>query len=93
MPCLIELGNESKKIHFEIGQKIAEVCNLAIITAKDRFGDIKKGALSAGMDAKNIVFCDNPKKIAQILKNRLFADDILLLEGRLPQEIIREIAG
>lgn len=92
MPCLIELGNESKKIHFEIGQKIAEVCNLAIITAKDRFGDIKKGALSAGMDAKNIVFCDNPKKIAQILKNRLFADDILLLEGRLPQEIIREIA-
>jgi len=92
MPCLIELGNESKKIHFEIGQKIAEVCDLAIITAKERFGDIKKGALAAGMDAKNIVFCDNPKKIAQILKNRLSAGDILLLEGRLPQEIIREIA-
>jgi len=92
MPCLIELGNESKKIHFEIGQKIAEVCDLAIITAKERFGDIKKGALAGGMDAKNIVFCDNPKKIAQILKNRLSAGDILLLEGRLPQEIIREIA-
>lgn len=88
MPCLIELGSESKKIHFEIGKKIAEVCDLAIIAAKDRFGEIKKGALSAGMDANNIVFCDNPKKITQILKNRLSAGDVVLLEGRLPQEII-----
>jgi len=93
MPCLIELGNESKKIHFEIGKKIGEVCDLAIITAKERFGDIKKGALAGGMKPENIIYCDNPKKISELLQTRLTANDIILLEGRLPQEITREIAG
>jgi UDP-N-acetylmuramoyl-tripeptide--D-alanyl-D-alanine ligase len=45
MPCLIELGKESKNIHFEIGKKIGEVCDLAIIAAKDRFGEIKRARL------------------------------------------------
>lgn len=88
MPCLIELGNESKKIHFEIGQKIGEVCDLAIITAKERFGDIKKGALAGGIKPENIIYCDNPKKISELLQTRLTANDIILLEGRLPQEVI-----
>jgi len=88
MPCLIELGKESKKIHFEIGKKIGEVCDLAIITAKDRFGEIKKGALSAGMKPEDIVFCDNPKKIGELLQTRLSPNDVLLLEGRLPENII-----
>jgi len=88
MPCLIELGNESKKIHFEIGQKIGEVCDLAIITAKERFGDIKKGALAGGMKPENIIYCDNPKKIRKLLQTCLTANDIILLEGRLPQEVI-----
>jgi len=98
MPCLIELGKESKKIHFEIGKKIGEVCDLAIITAKDRFGEIKNGALlqcskhcndPAMLRAlqNNIIFCDNPKKIAQTIKNRLSAGDVILLEGRLPRDI------
>lgn len=93
MPCLIELGNESKKIHFEIGQKIAKVCDLAIITAKERFGDIKKGALAAGMNPENIVFCDNPRKIARLLSGRLSSGDVLFLEGRLPQNLIQMIQG
>ena len=93
MPCLIELGKESKKIHFEIGQKIAEVCDLAIIATKDCFKEIKAGALSAGMKPENIIFSDKPKKISELVQTRLSAGDILLLEGRLPQEIIREIAG
>lgn len=87
MPCLIELGRESKKIHFGIGKKIGEVCDLAIITAKDRFGEIKKGALSARMKPENIIFCDHPKKIVQIIKKHLSSGDIILLEGRLPQNI------
>lgn len=88
MPCLIELGKESKKIHFEIGKKIGEVCDLAIITAKERFAEIKNGALAAGMPPENIIFCNNPEKITQIIKNRLSTGDTILLEGRLPQEII-----
>ena len=44
MPCLIELGKASKEVHRRIGKKIAEVCDLAIITTKDRFKEIKEGS-------------------------------------------------
>ena len=88
MPCLIELGGESKKIHFEIGKKIGEVCDLAIIATKDRFGEIKNGAMTAGMPPENIIFCDNPKKISELLKTCFSAGNIVLLEGRLPENII-----
>jgi len=93
MPCLIELGKESKKVHFEIGKKIGEICDLAIITAKERFVEIKNGALAAGMPPENIIFCNNPKKITQIIKNRLYSGDTILLEGRLPQEIIKKFGA
>src|SRR3989338_7242095 len=43
MPCLIELGKASKGVHKRIGEKIAEVCDLAIITTRDRFEDIQEG--------------------------------------------------
>lgn len=91
MPCLIELGKESKDIHYHIGKKIAQVCDLAIITTKDRLKEIKNGALPAGMKPENIIFCDNPKKISALLQARLAANDVILLEGRLPQEIVRRV--
>ena len=42
MPCLIELGKASREVHLRIGEKIAEVCDLAIITTKDKFKEIKE---------------------------------------------------
>ncbi len=42
MPCLIELGRASKEVHKRIGQKIGEVCDLAIITTKDRYKEIRE---------------------------------------------------
>jgi len=91
MPCLIELGKSSKEIHYNIGQKIAEVCEFAIVTTKERCNDIKKGARDAGMDPKNIIFCEKPLKLKQILKNRLVTDDVILLEGRLSEAAINAI--
>ncbi len=93
MPCLIELGKESKKIHFGIGKKIAQTCDLAIIATKDRFKEIKTGAISAGMKPENIIFCANPKKISELLQTRLAAHDIILLEGRLSQNLLDVILG
>jgi len=37
MPCLIELGSSTIEVHKRIGQKIGEICDLAIITTKERF--------------------------------------------------------
>ena len=76
MPCLIELGKVSKEIHRRIGKKIAEVCDLAIITTKDYFKEIKQ-------EAPNALLIKNPKEI--IVKAE--KANIILLEGRVPKEL------
>jgi len=82
MPCLIELGMVSKEIHRRIGQKISEVCDLAIITTKDRFKEIQEGA------GEKAVFIENPKEIFEKIKTFCKEGDIVLLESRVPKQLI-----
>ncbi len=88
MPCLIELGAASKEVHKRIGGKIAEVCDLAIITTKERFQEIKEGAIERGMKEGNIQFTEGPKEIFEKIKSFCSAGDIVLLESRVPVELI-----
>jgi len=81
MPCLIELGSASKEIHQRIGKKINEVCDLAIITVKDRFKEIKQG----GQNSEKIILLENPKKIYDKIKTFCLPGDVILLEGRTPK--------
>jgi len=92
MPCLIELGNKSSEIHEKIGRKIAEVCDLAIITSKDKFKEIKKGAIESGMSEKNILLCDNPQDIYSIITLFCKSGDAVLLEGRVPAKLVSLLA-
>jgi len=91
MPCLIELGSASKSIHNRIGEKIAEICSLAIITTKDRFKEIKKSATEKGMKPENIIFSEKPKEIMERIKDFNNENDIILLEGRTSKEIINDL--
>jgi UDP-N-acetylmuramyl pentapeptide synthase len=88
MPCLIELGDKSTVIHEKIGRKIAEICDLAIITSKDKFKEIKKGAMELGMPEKDILLCDKPKDIYSTITLFCKSGDAVLLEGRVPQKLI-----
>ena len=93
MPCLIELGSASKEVHKRIGQKIGEVCDLAIITTKDRFKEIKEGAASAKASAsqagEKAIFLDNPKEIFNKIKEFTREGDIVLLESRVPNDLVK----
>jgi len=82
MPCLIELGSASQRAHQRIGQKISEVCDLAIITTKDRFKEIQEGA------GEKAVFIDNPKEIFEKIKTFCKEGDVVLLESRVPKQLI-----
>ncbi len=84
MPCLIELGKASKEVHQRIGQKIGEVCDLAIITTKDRFREIKKGA-------PKVLFLEKPDKIVEKIKSFCQAGDTVLLESRVPKILIKNL--
>ncbi len=99
MPCLIELGWISEEVHGKIGRKISEVCDLAIITTKDKFKEIKKGAVERGMKEENVLFLENPQKITDKIKEFcLFAeaqkakeggsDNVVLLGGRIPAGVV-----
>lgn len=88
MPCLIELGSDSKKIHEQIGEKIGKICDLAIITTKDRFKQIRIGAVGVGMNPENIVFLENSKDIFEKIKPDLNSGSTVLLESRVPEKLI-----
>jgi len=92
MPCLIELGKKSAQIHLQIGKKIAEICDLAIITTKDNFEEIKNGAVARGMEDKKIIFSEKPKEIFNFLTTFCKAGDAVLLEGRVPLEAVKLLA-
>ena len=85
MPCLIELGKASKEVHERIGRKIAEVCDLAIITTKDRFKEIKEGA------GDKAIFLENPKEIFEKIKSFCKEGDLVLLESRVPSQLIKQL--
>jgi len=88
MPCLIELGAASIEAHKKIGEKIGQVCDLAIIATEERFKDIKKGAIKSGMPAENILFIENPRAIFEKIKAFAKAEDVVLLESRVPERLI-----
>jgi len=88
MPCLIELGKASKRIHKEIGKKIGEVCDLSIITTREHFQEIGEGATEKGLKGENILFTENPKEIFEKIKNSFQAGDVALLESRVPSQLI-----
>ncbi|MDP2820889.1 MAG: UDP-N-acetylmuramoyl-tripeptide--D-alanyl-D-alanine ligase [bacterium] len=86
MPSLIELGKTAPSIHYKIGEKIAETCDLAIITTRDYFKDLKTGAENKNKDIK-IYYSSNPREIKKILTDLDFLSDVILLEGRSPENI------
>jgi len=81
MPCLIELGKAAKEIHRKIGRKISQICDLAIITTKDYFKEIKQ-------EAPNALLLEKPKEIIEKIKRFSGPEDVFLLEGRVPKEVV-----
>lgn len=88
MPCLIELGSASYELHVQIGRKIGEICDMAVITTADEFSALLKGAKEKGMKEENILLSENPREIAQKILAAANKGDVVLLEGRIPAAIL-----
>lgn len=69
MPCLIELGQASGEVHKRIGKKIGEICDLAIITTRDRLKELRQGAHESGMDVGKVWYSENPQEIFQKIQS------------------------
>ncbi|MCH8986884.1 UDP-N-acetylmuramoyl-tripeptide--D-alanyl-D-alanine ligase [Patescibacteria group bacterium] len=90
MPCLIELGKASKEVHKKIGEKIAEVCDLAIITTKDYVEDVKEGVKVVEVKPRptEVVCIESPQEIFERVKGFNGKEDIVLLESRVSQSLL-----
>lgn len=88
MPCLIELGKESEVLHEKLGEKIGEVCDLMIVTNDDYFKFLRRGALASGMKEENILQVRNVEEIKKKIKPFLKEGNIVLLESRVPDQVI-----
>lgn len=91
--AILELGKTSSSLHNNIGKKIGEVCDFAIFTTPLFSKEIKLGAFSSGMKKKNLFFSSNPKKILSKLKSILGKNNIILLEGEVPEGIRNFLLG
>lgn len=81
MPCLIELGGAAEEVHRRIGKRIGEVCDLVIITTHDYFHEIKQEA------GEKVVLALQPKKVIELLKDKLGSNTAVLLEGRATEQL------
>ncbi len=92
MPCLIELGRDAKEAHYKMGRKIGEVCDMAVITSRDYFKEIKRGAVETGMKKENIVFLDNASKIYDKIIYCIRDTDVVFLESRpVPYKLLDKL--
>ena len=92
MPCLIELGSASKNLHYNIGKKIGEICDLAIITSGDQYEALQEGMKSSVKGTK-MIQSDNVLVIKDMLKEFKEEGSVVLLEGRINEKILKAIKG
>ncbi|OGY89480.1 MAG: hypothetical protein A2458_02660 [Candidatus Kerfeldbacteria bacterium RIFOXYC2_FULL_38_9] len=84
-----ELGKESVNQHRLIGTATGKIADLVIITKKDFSKSLKDGLKQGGLSEEAIVIQENPKKIIKQFLSTLSADDVVLLENRSPQILIK----
>lgn len=103
MPCIIELGAAAAKVHYKIGEKIAEIGAEAIITTPDNFTDIKRGGekrlIASSRSPKATVapavgaggqirLLTKTTQVLEAIKQEAGSKTAILLEGRLPEAIL-----
>lgn len=79
MVPLIELGEDAKRVHREIGRTLQESNARVYIYGQAHQKDIQEGAARA-----HITWYTNPHAFARALTKGLSASSVVLLEGRIP---------
>ncbi len=92
---MLELGSYSEKLHEEIGRAAAEKKTDGLFIFGSFSGNVRKGAMEAGMDTDRIHTGDKAE-LAEILENTAKADDWILVKGSRSmrmEEIVEMLSG
>lgn len=84
-PGLLELGNESNKIHEQLGTKILGNADLVILVGKNE----RTAALESGIGKKvKVLYIDKTLQFMALIKNlKLKKEPFVLLENDVPENI------
>lgn len=82
MTPLIELGEESRKVHNEFGGKAGKICDKIILTNNNFYSDINEGIKETGKKKLEIKVETDPNILVNILKKDYDPKGIILFEGK-----------
>ncbi|HID86882.1 MAG TPA: UDP-N-acetylmuramoyl-tripeptide--D-alanyl-D-alanine ligase [Anaerolineae bacterium] len=90
-PGILELGSAASEAHRRVGRKMAQVCDLVIITSRDYARYLLEGAREGRMPEDRIVVEEDLGAVARRLRAYLMPDDVVLFQGRGPEWVLKQL--
>ena len=81
-PGIIELGEESDRLHHELGAEIAKICDLLILIKEDFAAPVVEGVLSSAPTNTEVLRGLDEGQILRRLEQITGRDTVILFEGR-----------
>jgi len=79
---MAELGYQSARLHYQVGQKIVQTAGADLLIACGRFGRfVVSGARSAGMPAGRAIACESVDEALPYLGQAVQPGDVVLVKG------------
>lgn len=86
-PGMVELGKLQDEKNYEIGQKIASVCDFFVIMNETNRKNLSNGAKNGGLSSDKIFYAKTREEQQKILKSIIQKGDVILFENDFPDNI------
>ncbi len=79
---MAELGEQSERLHFELGEQIVSLCGADLVIACGQFArQVVEGTRQAGMPLGRAIPCDCPEAAFPYLGQAILPGDVVLVKG------------
>jgi len=82
---MIELGSRSDEAHRKVGEKIALSADLLFLTSHESEQEFRQGIGHARRSSFRTTVQTDAGQLSQLFSAQIKADDVILIEGRIPQ--------
>jgi len=91
---MLELGVKTEELHSMVGSGIAKAKFDMLIVVGERARDIRRGALKAKMNEKNIFYFETTREAGKFIQDKMKTGDLILIkgsQGSRMEKIVKEI--